>query len=151
VAVAALAARCLLGDDCAARIEAINEAVVSRVASPETVRGGTAALAAIGFAHEAAVPALFRLLATPSVRSNAVAAIGTLALREPQAFLAWLAASPPPQQEAAIEILRDAFERFEEDYAEEQFFASARAAYWDAADGSPARTLMAGVIDKLDF
>lgn len=151
VAMAALAARCLLGDDCAAQVARLSEATGSRLASPEAVRAGTMALAAIGFEHESAVAALFALLETPAVRSSAVAAIGTLALREPQVFLAWLAGVPAPRQEAAVAVLREAFERFEEDYAEEQFFAAARAAYWDAAEGSAARTLMAGAIDKLDF
>ena len=46
---------------------------------------------------------------------------------------------------------RESFERFEEDYAEEQFFAAARAAYWAAPEGSPVREIMADLIDKLEF
>jgi hypothetical protein len=51
----------------------------------------------------------------------------------------------------ATELLREGFESLEEDFAEEQFFAVARAAYWNAAEGSATRTLTATLIDKLEF
>ena len=40
----------------------------------------------------------------------------------------------------SIELLRDGFESLEEDFAEEQFFATIRAAYWKEAEGSSTRT-----------
>ena len=51
----------------------------------------------------------------------------------------------------AIDLLHEGFDSLEEDFAEEQFFAVARAAYWKAPDGSPDRTVAATLIDKLEF
>jgi hypothetical protein len=50
-----------------------------------------------------------------------------------------------------IELLREGFESLEEDFAEEQFFGAARAAYWQAAEASPGRTINATLIDRLEF
>ena len=64
-------------------------------------------------------------------------------------MLAWLdAIGDQSARDAAYALLRDGFERLEEDFAEEQFFAAARAAYWQAPEGSPARTRIAALIDK---
>jgi len=57
----------------------------------------------------------------------------------------------PFRVNGAVVALRESFERFEEDYAEEQFFTAARAAYWAAPEGSPVRDFMADLIDKLEF
>jgi hypothetical protein len=51
----------------------------------------------------------------------------------------------------AIAMLKDGFDGLEEDYAEEQFFAAARASYWSAAESSPARGLAATLIQELEF
>jgi len=48
-------------------------------------------------------------------------------------------------------MLRTGFERLEEDFAEEQFFAAARAAYWAAPETSATRTRVAALIEKLEF
>ena len=63
----------------------------------------------------------------------------------------WVARVPTAQQSGVVDLLHVAFERFEEDYSEEQFFAATRAAYWKAGEGSPDRTLLASVIQKLEF
>jgi hypothetical protein len=47
--------------------------------------------------------------------------------------------------------MQEGFESLEEDFAEEQFFAAARAAYWAAPEASPARTVAATLIDELEF
>jgi HEAT repeat protein len=151
VAMAALAARCLLGDDCAARIAGLSEAVTSRLATPETVRAGIAGLGAIAATSDAALAALATLTTNAAIHDEAVVGLGGVALRNPDQVLRWLGTLPPAQRDAMIEALRDAFDRFEEDFAEEQFYAAARAAYWMAADGAPTRTLMATVIDKLGY
>lgn len=151
VTTAVLGARCLLGDDCAARLRALAETVTSRLATRESVRAGIAALGAVAVADDEAVTTLAGLLGDATIRADVVVGLGGVALRSPARVLAWLERQPAPAQATAIQALRDAFERFEEDYAEEQFFAAARAAYWAAADGSATRTLMASVIEKLDF
>jgi hypothetical protein len=50
-----------------------------------------------------------------------------------------------------VELLREGFESLEEDFAEEQFFAAARASYWAAPDGAATRTVAATLIDRLEF
>jgi hypothetical protein len=59
--------------------------------------------------------------------------------------------SPPDVRRSALALLKDGFDALEEDFGEEQFFATARATYWKAADNSPTRTLMASIIDTLEF
>ena len=54
-------------------------------------------------------------------------------------------------RDAAIELLAEGFDMLEEDLEKERFFAAARRAYWDAADGSPRRALMQALIAQLDF
>ena len=54
-------------------------------------------------------------------------------------------------RESAYTLLRDGFERLEEDFAEEQFFAAVRASYWSAGENSPARALSATLIQELEF
>jgi len=48
-------------------------------------------------------------------------------------------------------MLKDGFDSLEEDFAEEQFFASVRAGYWRAADGSAGRSLASTLIERLEF
>jgi hypothetical protein len=47
--------------------------------------------------------------------------------------------------------MHEGFESLEEDFAEEQFYAAARAAYWAAPETSEQRALTASLIDKLEF
>ena len=51
----------------------------------------------------------------------------------------------------AIELLREAFDMLEEDFEEERFFATVRRTYWQAAAGSPERTVADTLIRKLEF
>jgi hypothetical protein len=84
------------------------------------------------------------------LRDHAAVALGTFALRTPDVLLAWMAAHPE-QQKGALALLKDAFDLIEEDVAEEAFYASVRASYWKAADGSPVRASAAALIDGLEF
>ncbi len=66
-------------------------------------------------------------------------------------MIAWLGNTPDEVRTLGIELLREGFESLEEDFAEEQFFGAARAAYWQAAEASPGRTINATLIDRLEF
>jgi HEAT repeat protein len=151
VVMAAHAARCLLGDDCPARIAALTEAVTSRVARPDVIRAGTVALGTIAATSDAGLNALAALLPNAAIRDQVVINIGGAALRNPDRFLKWIAGVQEPGRAVLIDAAREAFERFEEDYAEERFFAAARAAYWGSAESSPSRDIMATLIDRLEF
>jgi hypothetical protein len=149
--LAVQAARCMLGDDCAARLASLSESVRSRVARPDTVLAGVTALAAIAATSDEGLATLADLLGNANIHDQVVIGFGGAALRNPEHLLKWLGGVPEAQRAGLVDALRDAFERFEEDYAEEQFFAASRAAYWSAPDGSASRILMATLIDKLDF
>jgi hypothetical protein len=84
------------------------------------------------------------------LRDEVAVAFSGVALRRPAHVLAWLDRAPDDVRAHAIDLLREGFESLEEDFAEEQFFAVARAVYWSAAS-SATRTLTATLIDKLEF
>ena len=67
----------------------------------------------------------------------------------PPASLAALERASDPK--AALLLLRDGFDMLSEDLAEERFYARIRALYWQAPEGSPARTRIQRVITALDF
>lgn len=148
------AAQCLLEDGCTTRITVLADTSRSRAASPESARAAVAALGAVAArGHDGATSALVALAAgdTARLRDNVALALAEVALRRPDHVIAWLGRASADVRTGAIDLLRDGFQRLEEDFAEEQFYAAARAAYWAAPDGSPTRTLMAGLIDRLEF
>jgi hypothetical protein len=132
VANAIRASRCLLVGGCDQDIAALAQGQAG---------GALAAIAAAG--SDAAVAAL--------VEKGLGSALSAVALRAPSQMLSWLSSVLPAQRERAIALLDDGFERLEEDFAEEQFFASARAAYWKAPEGSVTRAVVTELIQKLDF
>lgn len=148
------AALCMLEDGCSMRVTVLSETARSRAASPDATRAAVAALGAIASrAHDGATAALVALAAEDGARLRDVVALSFsgVALRRPDHVISWLDRAPEEVRGAGIELLRDGFQRLEEDFAEEQFYAAARAGYWAAAEGSPTRMLTAALIDKLEF
>jgi HEAT repeat protein len=150
-AVAAQAALCLMGDDCPSRIAWLSDTVTSRIATREAVRSGVAALGALAVTSDPAMAALAALLAHEPVRADVAIGLGGVALRVPERMLPFIDSLAPAERVPVITAIAEAFERFEEDFAEEQFYAAARAAYWAAPEGAATRTLMAALIEELDF
>ena len=148
---AMLAARCLLGEECAASITAIRDAMVSGVASPEAVRSGAGDLALLATTSDLALTTLVSLVSSPSVRDDVTISLGTLAVLAPERLLKWLETASVADRDTVTAALVESFGRLEEDFAEEEFFTAARAAYWAAPENSPTRTVMATLIDKLEF
>jgi HEAT repeat protein len=160
------AALCAAGEGCDEALKALTQAASTTTGSAN-MRAAVSALAAIASSGRAAsgnavpgfnpaAPAAIEAIVTlagrgGAVRDQAALAISTVALRRPAAMVAWLAAASEMTRSTAIDLLKDGFERLEEDFAEEQFYAAARATYWQAADGSGERTLMASLIEKLQF
>jgi HEAT repeat protein len=148
------AAQCLFEDACAKHLQILTDTARSVVAKPDVVRAAVHAIGAVAARGDAVATTTLVTLATtgsPAVRRDATLAFAGLALRRATFMIEWLARAPADQQGRAIEVLHEGFDSLEEDFAEEQFFATARAAYWKASDGSPDRTLMATLIDKLEF
>lgn len=151
VQFAARAARCLLGDACADHIGESMRA--ARTATRPVVRAAVEALAEMGAGgRPEALDALLDLSAEEGfLRDVAGVGLAAAAVRRPGGVIEWLGEAPPHRQSAAIEVLKEGFDRLDEDFGEEHFFAAARASYWKAAEGSAARELAAALIARLEF
>jgi hypothetical protein len=149
------AAHCMLDRDCAGRIKALVEIASDARASSQATRAAIGALGAIAAKPEpGAVTELAGLArsSAPGLRDAAAVEFSTLAVRAPNAVLPWLdALSDDAARESAYALLSDGFARLEDDFAKEQFFAAARAAYWKTSEESPTRTRIAALIEKLEF
>ena len=145
-------AQCLLGDKCAERIAWLAETARAET-RPLVSKAAIAILAVLGAEdHAAAIDALFDLERTSArLRGDVAVALGTMALRRPQQTIDWLVKAPEDRRVRALELLHEGFESLEEDFAEEQFYAAARALYWSSPEASDQRTLTALLIDKLEF
>ena len=152
VAAAREAALCLLGDRCDERIAWLAQAARSELRA-NIARAVIALLGAVAAeGHQAALTALFDLeRTTDRLRGEIALAFSTMALRRPQQTLAWFTQASADMQSRAAALLHEGFESLEEDFAEEQFFAAARAAYWAAPEASAVRTVTASLIDQLEF
>jgi hypothetical protein len=82
-------------------------------------------------------------------RAPVALALATIALRDTPLMMATL--EKRTDRGDALDLVAEGFDMLEEDYEKERFFAAARHAYWDAAEGSPRRALLETVIGKLDF
>ena len=145
------AARCLLGETCAQHVTAlITAASDTRVG---TVRGAVDALEAVAQnRNETALAALYKLGAQENeLRERMAVGIATVALRQPDWVVEWINRADDSTRATITTMLKDGFDSLEEDFDEEQFFASVRAGYWRATDGSSARSLAETLIQKLEF
>ena len=150
------AAICMLGLNCGAHYKYLDDTLrfAATNANFQLLLRASAhavgALAARG--DQAALTSLIDvgLAAGDQARAPIALALGGAAVRQPAAMLAALAARSADQP-AAIELLRDAFDMLEEDFAEEMFYVSVRRAFWAAAEGTPARRLAEAVLQKLEF
>jgi hypothetical protein len=148
------AARCLVDGMCEQHLKALTDITGNATAKPETVRAAVAAIGAIATRGDAVAAATLARLATTgseAVRRDATVTFAVLALKRPSLVIEWLTGAMDEERGAAIEVLHEGFDSLEEDFGEEQFFATARAAYWKGAEGSADRTVTATLIDKLEF
>jgi len=150
------AAICLLGVNCDAHTGFLVETLKfsdKNAGFQELLRAAAAGLGALGVAgRQTAVDALLDVgipAKDDSTRAPVALAFATVALR--RTSLAVTVLEGYRDREAAIGLLADGFDMLEEDLDKERFFAFARRAYWDSADGSPRRALMQTLIARLDF
>lgn len=149
------AAICLVGSNCDAHqrylVESLQFAVRS-IGYQELLRSAAKGLAALAVAgRQEAAGVLFEVGAPTRdpARAAIALALGTVALRNTPLMLKVLEA----QQDLtpAAELLGEAFDMFEEDFAEERFFVTVRRTYWQAAEGSATRRVADALIQKLEF
>jgi HEAT repeat protein len=152
---AVAAAICLLGVNCGSHEPYVIETLRFAIATfgfQELLRASAAALAELAVSgREAAADALIKQGAPTQDPARAAIAlsIGTLALRNTPLTLSVLGREG--MLEPGSELLREAFDMLEEDYEEERFFVAVRRAYWQAPQGSAARTVCQTLIRKLEF
>ncbi len=116
---------------------------------------GSAAQALSGLAERGDARALALLVdagvaGVRDLRDHAAVALSTVALRKPESVLTLMVANPGAQ-DGVLALLTDGFDLIAEDVAEEAFYATVRARYWKAAEGSDLRTAAALLIDGLAF
>jgi len=147
------AAACLAGKNCDMHVKTLNDVAGRDRERPAVIRAAIAGLAAIAESgNVAALRALLDLqMRVPALHDDVALGFSSFALRRPSTVLDWLDTAAEPTRNVAVALLKDGFDSLEDDYAEEQFFAATRAMYWQAPDASPTRTLMAAVIQRLDF
>jgi len=117
----------------------------------DVVRAAVTGLAALALAGRAsAAEALLAVggHAPDPVRAPIALAMATIAMRNTPLAFALLQKTPSKD---ALALVAEGFDMLEEDFEKEQFFALARKTYWDAAEGSPTRSLMQTLIVELDF
>ena len=155
VRAALLAARCLLDGDCTATTKALAAAALDAATAPQNAQAAVTALGAVAEKPDMdATSALLSLesKAPPAVSDQAAVELSILAVRSPLPVLAWLdGLADGPLRNAAIDVLRAGFDRLEQDFAEEQFYVAAHAAYVAAPQGSAARTRLGALLDALAF
>jgi HEAT repeat protein len=153
VLVTVRAATCLAGKTCEQQIPALVNAATATGVRPAVVRAAIAGLAAV--AESGNVTALQALLdlavRNPALHDDVAISFSSFALRRPSGLLDWLDSAAEPARNTAVTLLKDGFDTLEDDFAEEQFFAATRAMYWQAPENSPTRTLMASIIQRLEF
>lgn len=152
---AVAAAICLLGINCASHQGYLTETLkfgIAQIGFQDLLRGASSGLAALAVdGNEQALQTLIELGAPTRdpARAAIALAIGTVALRNTPLTLQVL--EKTANRDAALELLREAFDMLEEDYIEERFFATVRRTYWASAPDSPARAVAEALIRTLEF
>ncbi len=150
------AAICMLGINCEGHHKYLDDTLTFAASTPGfqvLLRAAADALSAFAArGDQAAFKSLMDtgIAAGDQARAPIALALGAAAVEQPTALMTALAARSTDQA-AAIELLRDAFDMLEEDFAEEMFYVTVRRAYWAAAEGSAARRLAEAVLQKLEF
>ncbi|MDP7471379.1 MAG: hypothetical protein QGF21_02830, partial [Vicinamibacterales bacterium] len=149
------AASCLLGVACDVQMDYLEDALQYAAAQEdyqEELRSISAALGAMAVRGRAeALAMLFSVGRDAPERARApiALAIGTVALRDPALLMQVLGDEDDPAM--ALSLLVDAFDMFQEDFEEEQFYVAVRGTYWATEAGSSERVLAEETIARLEF
>jgi len=149
------AAICLLGVNCASHRRFLIKTLafaIDHVGFQDLVRAAASSLAALAARGDReALAALIDagIPARDPYRSPIALALGAVVLKDPALSLETVEAAADPA--GVVELMRDAFDMLEEDFAEERFFVTIRAAYWQAPEGSPRRAAVERLVRELEF
>ncbi len=146
---------CLLGTNCDVHLPFVVETLrfaEKNAGFQELLRNAVAGLVALANSdHKQALSGLFEvgIAAADPARAPVALGAGTIAIRNTPLMLSFLESHPA--RAAAIDLIAEGFDRLEEDYEEERFFATVRREYWKAAEGSPTRVVGEALIEQLEF
>jgi HEAT repeat protein len=146
---------CLMGVNCATHRSFLVRTLSfaeETIGYQDLLRGAAAGLGAIaGSGDPEAAAALFDagIPSRDPARAPIALALASVAVADPAFLLD--AIEGRSDRANALELLAEGFDMLEEDFAEEQFYAAVRKAYWAAAEQSPRRQLVEAVIARLDF
>jgi HEAT repeat protein len=147
---------CLLGVNCPVHEKFLAETLrfaSANIGWQELLRGTAAAVAALGSRGNATALQLLFDVGVPSenqaVRGPLALAAATVAIRSTPLLLKVL--EEYDSRAGAVELLAEGFDQLEEDFDEERFFATVRRGYWQAAEGTPSRTVAEVLVQKLEF
>lgn len=150
------AAACLLGADCGNQVRYVMEALAFGAASAGEhqvlLRASASAASALAAAGRDDVLEGLVAAGIPSVdpaRAPLALAFGAVALADPVRVLGALAGRS--DLEAALLLLRDAFDMLDEDLAEERFFVAARRLFADDRQMPAARAAAESAVRILEF
>ena len=149
------AAICLLGRNCESHERFLAETLTfttKNMGHQELARSTADALGVLARSGRATAWDTLITIGEPSVdpvRAPIALAVAAAAVGDPAGVLAALERASDPK--AALLLLREGFDMLSEDLAEERFYARIRALYWQAPEGSPARTRIQRVMTALDF
>lgn len=149
------ASLCLLGTSCPETDRYLRDTLAFAVKTPgyqPLLRGAVHALGLLAARGRAS--ALTTLVdagvpAAESSRAPIALGVGLVALRAPGLLMETL--ERRPDRDAAIDLVRDAFDMLSEDFEEERFFVEVRRAYWAASPGSARRAVADALMQKLEF
>ncbi|HXE81155.1 MAG TPA: HEAT repeat domain-containing protein [Vicinamibacterales bacterium] len=146
---------CLLGQNCAAHRNFLVRTLTfaeETIGFQELLRGAASGLGAIAETGDRdAMVALIEtgIPSTDPARAPIALALASAAVANPAFLLDTL--ENRADLADALTLLMEGFDMLEEDFAEEQFFAAVRRAYWAAPEGSPRRRLVEAIVTRLDF
>lgn len=149
------AAICMLGVNCQSHQGFLAETLgftSKQVGFQPLLRATADSLAELAITdHTEALQLLFETVipVKDPVRAPLVLAVGSVALRNPQAVLDHLSQAKPTA--GSIDVLREAFDMLEEDYAEERFYATVRRTFWSSPESSAERKMAQTLIGALEF
>ena len=152
---AVAASICLLGINCASHQKFVIDTMqfaLANIGFQDLARASARALGALAISgrDDAAVALLDAgIPARDPGRAPIALALGTVALRNTPLVVKLLGARTDLRESALL--MRDAFDRLEEDFEEERFFATVRRTYWQGAEGSPQRKVADALIQVLEF
>jgi len=149
------AAICLHGVNCDAHLQYLEDTLrfgIDNSGFQDLLRAASAALGALALTGNSRSLATLFAIGIPArdpARAPIALAVGLVALRNTEQLLDALASEP--DVDAALLLVRDAFDMLNEDFEEERFFVAVRRAFWESPESSARRAIAERLVQTLEF